>query len=319
MLNIGGFFELEIPGGREFHSAPYRFALGRHALAAILLQRNIKTLYVPEYLCESLLDAAHSVGAEARFYGLRDLFNPNLPDAVGENEAVLLLNYFGLVDMERLLKKVSGRAIVDNSQSFFSHPINGVDTFYSPRKFFGVPDGSYLYTDLNMDEWFAGLPVPRSYPMMQHLVDRLDGCQESGYQAFQRAKQHYRNMPMSKMSETSRRMLSSINYRQCQDIRLRNFDCLKRTLKQFNEIDPQSAAVPMYYPLLVQGGKELRARLIQKGIFIPMYWPYVLAHSQVGSAAHRLVEDLVCLPIDHRYSENQMELIAAEVTGYFGS
>jgi len=319
MLNIGGFFELEIPKGREFHITPYRFSLARHALAAVLLKREIQTLYVPEYLCESILDAVHSVGAQAKFYGLQDIFNPELPKYLGANEAVLLINYYGLVDIESLLKKVHGRAILDNSQSFFSPPPSGVDTFYSARKFFGVPDGSYLYTDMDIQEWFFGLPATRAFSLMQHLVDRVDGYQQDAYLAFKEVKLHLRRLPMARISETSHRLLSSINYAKCKKIRLRNFQFLNLALKKHNEMEFSPTSVPMYYPLLVDDGKVLRERLIQLGIFIPMYWPYVETHSLPGSTAHRLADDMVCLPIDHRYTEKHMKIIVKEVVKFLGS
>ena len=38
---------------------------------------------------------------------------------------------------------------------FYAKPIHGNDTFYTCRKFFGVPDGAYLYTDKLLDEEFS--------------------------------------------------------------------------------------------------------------------------------------------------------------------
>lgn len=38
--------------------------------------------------------------------------------------------------------------ILDNTQSFFQKPISGIDTIYSCRKYFGVPDGAYLSTNI---------------------------------------------------------------------------------------------------------------------------------------------------------------------------
>ncbi|MEO8331740.1 MAG: hypothetical protein ABI479_04855 [Gallionella sp.] len=318
MLNIGGFLELEIPKGREFHITPYCFDLARHALAAVLLKREIQTLYVPEYICESVVDAIHSVGAKIKFYDLQDIFNPVLPKSLAANEAVLLVNYYGLVDIDNLLKKVNGRVIVDNSQSFFASPPSGVDTFYSPRKFFGVPDGSYLYTDMDIQEWFSGLPATRAFNLMQHLVDRMDGFQQEAYLAFKEIRQHLRGLPMARMSETTHRLLSGINYTKCQKIRFSNFQFLNLALKKYNEMEVSPTSAPMCYPLLVAGGKGLRERLIQLGIYIPLYWPYVEAHSLPGSTAHRLAVDIVCLPIDHRYSVKHMKIIAKEVVKYFG-
>ena len=41
--------------------------------------------------------------------------------------------------------------IIDNVQAYFQRPIEGFDTLYSCRKYFGVPDGAVLYTDLEIE------------------------------------------------------------------------------------------------------------------------------------------------------------------------
>lgn len=50
--------------------------------------------------------------------------------------------------------------IVDNVQVFYTPPIKGLDTIYTCRKFFGVPDGAYLYTDCILAE---SIPYDKSY------------------------------------------------------------------------------------------------------------------------------------------------------------
>lgn len=319
ILNIGGFFELEGRKGQEFHKASYSFSLGRHALSTVLIQRGIKTLHVPNYLCESLLDAARIAGAEAKFYNLKDLSSFDHPASVGNGEAVLLINYFGLLDAESLANKIRGCVILDNSQAFFAPPPPGVDTIYSARKFFGVPDGAYLYSDLNFRESFLALPRARAYDLIQHLVDRLDGHQADAFMAFQKVKAKYREMPISRISEASARILQGLNYSKCSDIRLQNFNTLKAHLDGINSVIFSPTTAPMYYPLLVPGGAAMRESLIGRGVFIPRYWPNVEKHSEPESAARTLADNLLCLPIDHRYCENDMNKIAAEALEFFRS
>lgn len=50
--------------------------------------------------------------------------------------------------------------IVDNVQAFYTPPIKGLDTIYTCRKFFGVPDEAYLYTDCILTE---SIPYDKSY------------------------------------------------------------------------------------------------------------------------------------------------------------
>ena len=62
---------------------------------------------------------------------------------------VYIVNYYGLFSEEQLisLKNKYGNIVVDNAQAFFTEPVKGIDTIYSCRKFFGVPDGGYAYTE----------------------------------------------------------------------------------------------------------------------------------------------------------------------------
>ena len=57
-----------------------------------------------------------------------------------------------------LCKNKKGNIIFDNSQAFYSKQY-GTAGIYSPRKFFGLPDGGILCTDLNLEEEYENCPV----------------------------------------------------------------------------------------------------------------------------------------------------------------
>ena len=63
------------------------------------------------------------------------------------------MNYFGVcekVQDELLLKYNSEQLVFDHSQAFFTPPKKCLATIYSPRKFFGVPDGGLLFTEVKI-------------------------------------------------------------------------------------------------------------------------------------------------------------------------
>ena len=61
-----------------------------------------------------------------------------------EDVFLYLINYYGQLEKNYVEELFAGhkRIIVDNAQDFFCKPIDGVDTIYTCRKFFGVPDGA---------------------------------------------------------------------------------------------------------------------------------------------------------------------------------
>ena len=54
-----------------------------------------------------------------------------------------IVNFYGQLS-NQYIESLGCNIIVDNAQSYFQEPINGIDTLYTCRKFFGVPDGVYF-------------------------------------------------------------------------------------------------------------------------------------------------------------------------------
>lgn len=74
---------------------------------------------------------------------------PVIPDADFSNKWLYVVNYYGQLKNEKI-EKISNSAkklIVDNVQAFFQPPVAHVQTIYNCRKYFGVADGAYLYSD----------------------------------------------------------------------------------------------------------------------------------------------------------------------------
>ena len=149
MKEMGGYFELELAKMREYHSSALRLNSGRNALEYILLHRNYSRVYIPAYSCVTLLTPFRRTKTKFIFYRINRHFEPARLPYLAKNEAILYINYFGMCDhvVQKLAANVSN-LIIDNSHSFYSLPHPGTDTFNSVRKFFGVPDGAYLFTTI---------------------------------------------------------------------------------------------------------------------------------------------------------------------------
>ena len=219
-----------------------------------------------------------------------------------KNEGLLYTNYFGLKQkyVEKLSNHYGKQLIVDNTQAFFAKPIDGIDTFYTCRKFFGVPDGAYLYTDQLLDD---ELEQDESYERMSFLLKRIDLGAEAGYADFREQSHLLIGQPIKRMSKLTERLMQSIDYQLAAKRRRENFELLHQALEGSNQyhIHLSADAVPMVYPYL-SDHKELRDYLIGNKLFVACYWPNVLEKVTKDSVEFKMAKALLPLPIDQRYS-----------------
>jgi len=313
MKEIGGFFELELKRGKEYHDNAIRLNSGRNSLQYLLKAKRPGKIYLPYYICNTLLEPVENETIEFKFYSINEQFEPIIDESVLTQDCVLLyVNYFGINDM--IVNQLSTKyknLIIDNSQAFYSLPIKGLSTFYSPRKFFGVSDGGYVYTDWHMDP-LNDRDV--SYDRCEHLLKRVDIDAQSSYEVYKRNENAFSTRPMKHMSRLTQAILSSIDYERTKKTRKENFRFLHKALKNINELDLSSNRVssPMVYPLVVSkdGLKEF---LIKNQIYVATYWEEVLKRVKKGSFEHKLTKYLVPLPIDQRYGVGDMNRIVDKI------
>lgn len=309
MKSIGGYFELELPQGKEYHSQAIALNTGRNALEYILRVRGYKRVFLPYYSCEALLEPFEKLGVEYSFYHINESLEPEQPVALKDSEAVLYINYFGLKqDFVTTLAATYGKQlIVDNTQAFYAKPIEGIDTFYSCRKFFGVPDGAYLYCDGRLDE---ELEQDHSWERMTHLLKRIDVSAEAAYADFREQSVKLKNNPIRTMSSLTHRIMASIDYSGVAERRRQNFQFLGEVLGNKNCISLSLAtdAVPMVYPFLTTD-QQMRQRLIDNKVYVATYWPNVLQWVNPTGTEYTLTTQLLPIPIDQRYGEEEMKRI----------
>lgn len=315
-IAIGGYFSLELPQHEEYHAEAIKLNTGRNALEYVLRCRQYSKVYIPYYTCEVILEPFKKLGIAYEFYHINLQFEIADDIHLQENEALLYTNYFGLKQryVEQLAEKYQGLLIVDNTQAFYARPIPGIDTFYTCRKFFGVADGAYLYTDILLDD---EIEQDISYDRMAHLLKRIDLSPEAGYADFRKADDGLDHQPIRKMSRLTQRMMQSLDYNIAVQRRRKNYLILHAALGQNNKLKLplEDDAVPMIYPYLT-GKDGLRERLIEYRIFVARYWPNVLEWSAQNDIEYMLAVMMQPLPIDQRYGEEEMNRIIYVIQKY---
>jgi len=298
MRELGGYFELELNQGSHYHRDALALNSARNCLKYILQAQKPSKVYLPAYCCDSLVEPLISEGVEYSFYHIDEMFELIELTNLKPNERLLYINYFALKSdyIKTLHQKYSTQLIIDNTQAFFEMPIEGVDTFYSPRKFFGVADGGYLYTQHLLD---TELEQDQSADKFTQLLGRYEYSASAFYTDYQNAETSLIDLPIKWMSKLTQGVLKSLDYEKIALTRQRNFWALHVMLGQQNKFNNISLKdfVPMVYPYLTEN-TDVRGQLIDNKIFIAKYW--MDAIDRVNEAERQMIEQVLFLPIDQR-------------------
>ncbi|WP_250253738.1 hypothetical protein [Chryseobacterium sp. Marseille-Q3244] len=309
---IGGYFELELPVGNSDFAGNNSITLNsaRNCLEYILRARKKSKIYIPYYTCDVILEPIQKINLEYEFYDVDSNLEPLFDySTIKESEVFLYTNYFGIKDLfiQELINKIPNNIIIDNAQALFAPVIKNIDQFYSPRKFVGVADGGFLYTNKHLNIDFE---KDESYQRMSHLLKRIDLSAEEGYSDFSENDKSLENQPIKTMSNLTKKMLTGIDYDYIKKHRKENFLFLHEALKEKNSlpIELSKESVPLVYPFRTQD-KKLKQKLIGERIYCATYWPNVLNWCTEDKNSHILAQEIIALPIDQRYSVNEMKKI----------
>lgn len=313
MKTIGGFFELELPNDlrESYHPMAAALSTGRACLSMVIQVEKPSLVYVPYYTCDSLLAPLIELGIDYVFYSINEhLEIDNLP-VLNDRELIIYINYFGIKTIyTKFLRQHFGKnLIIDNTHSFFNQENSSEFWSYnSARKFFGVPDGAYLYGPSHN---VTNLAVNNNINI-DHLINRLLGKQSEAYENFIAYEANI-DTKIRKISVVSEALLSKIDYKYCAQKRIQNFIHYHQTFGEINElsIDCNDAKyIPTFcYPLLLKSPIN-RTALFKKNIFIPWLWRDTITRHVNGYNWEKTLTDyLLPLPIDHRYGEEEINIV----------
>lgn len=316
---IGGEFAID-PNAKFDGKAEQTIAYssGRAALYQILLACEKKigqkgTIALPDYLCSSITQTVIDKGWNYIFYHI----NPELyPECYEQDcDAVLLINYFGMLNPEKVISKIRERfpnrlIILDNVQAYYEMQKDiGADyRFCSYRKWFPVPDGAdiisiddetitpeYLYQNTFAKYKFAGNVLKNfekevgSNIILKLLAD--------GEETLDR---NYLCNPY----ELSPRLISEVDVELTARKRRENASILHTELSKLDIPHVYSSdGVPLFVPIFVNNRDEVRRAMFAEEIFTPVHWPVVSSEINGNNTLYETELSLIC---DQRYGEEQM-------------
>ncbi len=303
---IGGYFGLALEKKATVSTDVVALNDARNCLRYIIKAFEIKEIYLPYYTCPVVWQAVQKENCKIHFYHIDKNFMPI--DDLPQDAFILYTNYFGICakNVKELALKYKN-LIIDNAQAFYM-PKYGIASFNSIRKFFAVSDGAFLESDKKLDEEFE---QDTSYQRFSHLLKRADVSANFGYGDFQENEIALENEPIKKMSNLTLTLYKSFDTDYAKKKRLENFNFLSvLSSKNELEIELDKDDVPMVYPFLFRDEK-LRQKLIKNKIYVAQYWSSMPQEYEEGIFQKYILP----LPIDQRYSKDDMERILEVING----
>ena len=306
---IGGYLELERFTGPMLHEKALALSSGRACLSYLIEQRKIRKIALPDFNCDIVEAVCRIHEVKIRFYPVGADLRPKTLQTE-EDEWFYLVNFYGQLstdELQRIAARVP-RLIVDNAQAYFDLPLKGVDTLYTCRKFLGVPDGGFLYTEAPEKT----LPADESRERMGFVLGRFE---RPAGEYFAAAAQNNDDLSMEpkSMSELTKNLLHAVDYDRVKTKRTENFRLLHEGLGSVNCLNLRETEGAYAYPLMLPEGQKIRKKLIEQKIFVPMLWPNVPEQQPADSEACRLAEQILPLPCDQRYGAEEMTFIIKAV------
>lgn len=316
-MEIGSFLELQLPKGRELYSGEKNIArlnTGRMAIWHAFRITGCQRIWIPIYQCDSIRETFERKGVEICFYYQDSHFNPINIEAA-ENDAVLLVNYYGVMSNSRMAE-LSGKyahLIIDCAQAFFCKPIENALMVYSCRKFVGVPDGAYVVgknAHLYVDEY----PQCYSSDTAGFLFKRIEyGCEGKGYEARGINESRIDSEDCMKMSKLTQVLLDAEDYEYNKRKRKENFAIAHTLFGSINKIDPTNyyddETIPMVYPLVIEDDSLIQ-RLFAAKHFQGHWWSYICEEQPEDTFEYWLSRYVIPITIDQRYGVEELNYLA---------
>jgi hypothetical protein len=330
---IGGEFEIdykfsrkinkEVPGELE---GGYLYSSGRAAILHIInfsVGLGTKKILLPDYLCDSIVDAVKLTSLPFEFYTINSDLSINtdsVKELINDESIILFINYFGGLDVHSEVKKIKSinskaSVILDNAQAFFSmfetYDVDFMLTSF--RKQLPVPDGAWVQTR------FDGLfecSAPNSFAQYKlgggilKSIHRSEDVSDEVYlDLFRKGDSLILKNVYGRISDITITILNDLDFTSIRQRRIENSQYLIDGLQKLGIspiLDFKNNSVPLFVPVFFNNRDHLRHELRKNGIYSPAHWPKC---EEVTHLDKKLYRDELSLVIDQRYTKRHMNKI----------
>ena len=311
MKPIGGFLDLDLSGSNYFNdSNQLLLSTGRACLNLILKKVKPEKLYIPYFICDTVLEPILLNNIQFEYYSLDKNFDPKNISSIN-NGYLLYINYFGIKSktVKNLIIRYKNKLIIDNSQAFYEKRYKNTWSYNSARKFFGVSDGAFLFSPFKIKNAF----IRNNEVNFNHLLNDTKNVYENFLH-----NESILSSKIKKISKLSEFVLKNINYIKFANARQENFQFLNENLKSINkyQFSLDKSEIPMCYPLLVNENVN-KKKLHEQNLFVPTFWDRKIKTIKNGFIFEKeLPTKLIPLPVDQRYSIKEMKKIVKIINNF---
>lgn len=332
----GGFFceEIARKGYQEDTENMFYFDSARSGIRYLIrnTEWEYKTVFLPEYLCESMLIPFEESGWNIVFYPIHEDFSVDwatLDSLIQEKEPGLLyvLSYFGFDTLSEGWQKIKEyqnkgiRILEDVTHSYYNQKEVILPDYRvgSLRKWCGLLDGGFLWIcnskesqrlheyKVDLENTFFLNLKHESFKKKRNILQGI-GRDFSFIEDYENSEEILdAQSEIYTMSELSRQMLWTLDTEEIKKIRRNNYHMIARELEmvngiRFTGVERYEMSVPLYFPFYVENGKRdvLRQKAREKNVFLPIIWP--LAEQLTKKVNPQIYRKILCVPCDQRWN-----------------
>ena len=340
--NVGTIFKFPLENDYIYEDKKF-FNTGRSAIEFLFrycITNNCTEVLVPNYICNSVLDAIGRAGYKYKMYSITRDFDIDLNDLkrqlTQETKAILFINYFGGTiskeTAEKLLelKKQGIVLIEDDTQCLFSRmkDIIGIGNYIvaSIRKWVAIPDGAVLYAEVEK------LPIVKleegynQYSMLYLLAQIMkseylknNNLDKNLYLKLikQSTNELFSDYKIRKMTHISENLLLNMDINTIIERRRINYQFLYDELSKIREIELpvklKNGMTPFGMPIFIKNREELFEYLIKNDIYCNIHWKGLMA----GEVAIDVSNKILTIPCDQRYNLEHMKYVGEKLVNFY--
>lgn len=305
---------------------------GREAFASILKEVSFKkqTIYLPNYICGSLLKAIRKFNLKVKFYNIDNNFNYSVPEV--KNSIILLINYFGIK------KKLSDNIILNNiiiedttlsAESFKKYNSkNKTNYFYfgSFRKLFtslvcgySSIKNNHKKTNYLIEKFFmqcvSASLIKSQYGNIMNTY-QSNNIEKFYLKIFQDFESIFdKNNLNYKPNNIFVSYLSQLNYKKELNLRKQRYFILQKKLKNIKNIKILYTHEYSFFIFLEKKKKKLIEFLKRYNIYLSAYWT---KPSQIKKKlTHNLYNALIIIPTDSIYTKEQIYFLSDKIKLFY--
>ena len=322
---IGGEFKISLSNisFNESESCNF-FSSGRGAFAAILKKMSSeykcsKIVMLPDYLCSSITQVCIDEKITYQFYHIGENLLPdeeNLLPKLDDNSVVLLISYFGMIDIKDVADKIKKQnpnvvIILDDVQNYYSQYSESTFwdyRFNSFRKWFAVPDGAEAFCKYGCLEYPKAKNTFAQYKFSGNVLKNFNNWVEDKVclELIEKGEEILDKDYNCQCSKISNKLISQIPFEEIKTKRQENAAFLHTELKKLGiKHIYNSGCVPFFIPVFFKNRTEVRKSMFKNNIFTPVHWPYVSKELN-GYIKNTIYETELSLICDQRYTIDDM-------------